>query len=136
MQYTKKDMYDRLRENVMSALGQDIDLGDARLMATIDSILDRASADYHIGLKDKLELRDRLFNSFRRLDVLQELLDDKSVTEIMINGPSEIFIEKNNRIQRWELSFENSERLEDIIQQIVSRINRRVNTSHPIADAR
>ena len=136
MQYSKKDIYDRLRENVMNELGQDIELGDARLMGTIDAILDRASADLGLGLRDKLELRDRLFNSFRRLDVLQELLDDRSVTEIMINSPTEIFIEKNNCIRRWELSFENSERLEDIIQQIVSRINRRVNTSHPIADAR
>ncbi len=136
MQYSKKDIYDRLRENVMNELGQDIDLGDARLMGTIDAILDRATADLGLSLRDKLELRDRLFNSFRRLDVLQELLDDRSVTEIMINSPTEIFIEKNNCIRRWELSFENSERLEDIIQQIVSRINRRVNTSHPIADAR
>ncbi len=136
MQYSKKDIYDRLRENVMNELGQDIDIGDARLMGTIDAILDRATADLGLSLRDKLELRDRLFNSFRRLDVLQELLDDRSVTEIMINSPTEIFIEKNNCIRRWELSFENSERLEDIIQQIVSRINRRVNTSHPIADAR
>lgn len=136
MPSNKKDIYDRLRENVMNELGQDIDLGDARLMKTIDTVLDRASFDFGLRLKDRLELRDRLFNSFRRLDVLQELLDDKTVTEIMINSPTEIFIEKNNRIKRWELSFENSERLEDIIQQIVSRINRRVNTSHPIADAR
>ncbi|MBQ8933788.1 MAG: CpaF family protein [Lachnospiraceae bacterium] len=99
-------------------------------------VLDRKSAEYNIGLKEKLDLKNRLFNSFRKLDVLQELLDDRSVTEIMINSPEEIFIEINNRIRRWNVSFEDQERLEDIIQQIVSRINRRVNTSSPIADAR
>ena len=136
MSYNKKDMYSRLREAVMRELGSDTELGDDRLISTIDRVLDGVSAEYSLSLRDKLELRSRLFNSFRRLDVLQELLDDRTVTEIMINSPTEIFIEKNNTIRRWELSFENSERLEDIIQQIVSRINRRVNTSHPIADAR
>lgn len=136
MSINKKDMYIRLREAVMRELGSDTDLGDARLISAIDKVLDGVSAELYLGLRDKLELRSRLFNSFRRLDVLQELLDDRTVTEIMINSPTEIFIEKNNTIRRWELSFENSESLEDIIQQIVSRINRRVNTSHPIADAR
>ena len=136
MPNNKKDMYSRLREAVMRELGSDTELGDDRLVSTIDRVLDSVSAEYSLGLRDKLELRSRLFNSFRRLDVLQELLDDRTVTEIMINSSTEIFIEKNNTIRRWELSFENSERLEDIIQQIVSRINRRVNTSHPIADAR
>ena len=136
MPNNKKDMYSRLREAVMRELGSDTELGDDRLISTIDKVLDSVSAEYSLSLRDKLELRSRLFNSFRRLDVLQELLDDRTVTEIMINSPTEIFIEKNNTIRRWELSFENSERLEDIIQQIVSRINRRVNTSHPIADAR
>ena len=136
MPNNKKDMYSRLREAVMRELGSDTELGDDRLISTIDKVLDSVSAEYSLSLRDKLELRSRLFNSFRRLDVLQELLDDRTVTEIMINSSTEIFIEKNNTIRRWELSFENSERLEDIIQQIVSRINRRVNTSHPIADAR
>ncbi len=133
---SNRELYERLREDILQELGQEADIGDAQLLESIDRVLGRAASDYGMNLKERLELKDRLFNSFRRLDVLQELLDDRSVTEIMINSPDEIFIEKNNTIRRWDLSFENTERLEDIIQQIVSRINRRVNTSHPIADAR
>lgn len=133
---SSRELYERLREDILQELGQEADIGDVQLLESIDRVLGRAASDYGMNLKERLELKDRLFNSFRRLDVLQELLDDRSVTEIMINSPDEIFIEKNNTIRRWDLSFENTERLEDIIQQIVSRINRRVNTSHPIADAR
>ena len=132
----RNDIYKDLRKAVINEINQGSELKDEELIRGIDSVLDKSSAEYGMGLKERTELKNRLFNSFRRLDVLQELKDDKSVTEIMINSPKEIFIEKNNRIERWELSFENSERLENIIQQIVSRINRRVNTSHPIADAR
>jgi len=132
----RNDIYRDLRKAVINEINQGTELRDEELIRGIDFVLDKSSAEYGMGLKERTELKNRLFNSFRRLDVLQELIDDKSVTEIMINSPKEIFIEKNNRIERWELSFENSERLENIIQQIVSRINRRVNTSHPIADAR
>lgn len=127
------ELYKEIRREVMDEISCDAELGDAGLTDSIDRILDRRIG---ISLRDRLELRKRLFNSFRRLDVLQELLDDRSVTEIMINSPTEIFIEKNNSIERWTAGFEDRERLEDMIQQIVSRINRRVNTSHPIADAR
>lgn len=128
--------YSEIREQILRDISASNHLQDRELIENIDMVLDRKSAEYNIGLKEKLDLKNRLFNSFRKLDVLQELLDDRSVTEIMINSPEEIFIEINNRIRRWNVSFEDQERLEDIIQQIVSRINRRVNTSSPIADAR
>lgn len=73
---------------------------------------------------------------FRRLDILQELLDDKEVTEIMINGAGKIFIEKKGKMLLWNRRFEKTEQLEDIIQQIVGKVNRIVNVSSPIADAR
>ena len=128
--------YSEIRELIMRDISASNHLQDRELIESIDSVLDRKAAEYNIGLGEKLELKNRLFNSFRKLDVLQELLDDKSVTEIMINSPNEIFIEKENQIRRWNVTFEDQERLEDIIQEIVSRINRRVNTSSPIADAR
>ena len=128
--------YSEIRELILRDISASNHLQDRELIESIDSVLDRKAAEYNIGLGEKLELKNRLFNSFRKLDVLQELLDDKSVTEIMINSPNEIFIEKENQIRRWNVTFEDQERLEDIIQQIVSRINRRVNTSSPIADAR
>lgn len=90
----------------------------------------------YLPLKRRVELQTRLFDSFRRLDILQELVDDPQVTEIMVNGKDCIFVERNGQISRWEHGFEQVEQLEDMIQQIVSRINRTVNVSHPIADAR
>lgn len=87
-------------------------------------------------MQRRLELKTRLYDSFRRLDILQELVDDPEVTEIMVNGKDRIFVEKKGRISQWERTFDQVEELEDLIQQIVSRINRSVNVAHPIADAR
>ena len=75
----------------------------------------------------KLTLRQELFNAIRRLDLLQELIDDKSVSEIMVNGADSIFYERNGKIYTWDRHFESREKLEDVIQQIVSRSNRQVN---------
>lgn len=77
-----------------------------------------------------------IFYSIRRLDILEELTEDPSVTEIMINGPDNIFIEKAGRIIRWDKTFESKDKLDDIIQQIVAACNRTVNESSPIVDAR
>lgn len=125
-----------LREKVMAKIGAMGDVTKEQLYQVIDSLLEENSRGMYIALSEKLKLRERLFNSFRKLDILQELLDDDSVTEIMINGPDHIFIEEAGKIRRWEGKFESEEKLENIIQQIVSRVNRRVNTSSPIVDAR
>lgn len=87
-------------------------------------------------MAEKLVLWKEIFNSIRRLDVLQELVEDKSVTEIMINGPDHIFIEQAGRIKEWNKQFESKEKLEDVIQQIVSASNRMVNEANPIVDVR
>ena len=89
-----------------------------------------------LSLKEKLELRQELFCSVRKLDVLQELIDDESVTEIMVNGPDHIFVERGGKLTRWNKVFTSEEKLEDVIQQIVGRCNRVVNESMPIVDAR
>ena len=90
----------------------------------------------YLPLKSRLRLKKELFDSFRRLDILQELVDDPDITEIMVNGKDHIFIEKKGRLSRWDKAFDSAEQLEDLIQQIVSRVNRTVNLSSPIADAR
>ena len=77
-----------------------------------------------------------VFYSVRRLDVLQELLEDAGITEIMVNGYQHIFVERNGRIERYGKSFTSAEKLEDVIQQIVGRCNRVVNEQNPIVDAR
>ena len=89
-----------------------------------------------LGLRKKEELRRDLFFSIRKLDVLQELIDDPTITEIMANGHRKIFFERNGKIERWERSFSSQERLEDVIQQIAGRCNRVVNEQSPIVDAR
>ena len=90
-----------------------------------------------LSLKERLKLQRELFDSFRRLDILQELVDDPRITEIMVNGPEEIFVESGGEIGRWGGgTFESKEQLVDLIQQIVGRVNRIVNTSSPIVSAR
>ncbi len=125
----------QLKKRISERLREADRIEDKDLYRLIDDELYELSGRDYISLNLKMHLREALFNSFRRLDLLQELLDDKDVTEIMINGPDDIFVERRGRIERLERSFESRERLEDIIQQIVSRINRVVNTSNPIADA-
>ena len=81
-------------------------------------------------------IKKRIFYSLRRLDVLQELVEDQTVTEIMVNGPDCIFVERDGSITRSRVQFESREKLEDVIQKIVSNTNRVVNESNPIVDSR
>ena len=133
---TEERLFGEIREQVMANLGSGAFTSDTEAAEAID----RAIKDRAYGLKftlaERLRLKKRIFDSMKKLDVLQELLEDRHVTEIMINSHEEIFMERDGRMERWEGSFESREKLEDMIQQIVSRINRRVNTSVPIADAR
>lgn len=89
-----------------------------------------------LTLKEKEGLRKDLFYSVRKLDVLQELVEDNTVTEIMVNGYRDIFVERDGIIRKWEKSFTSEERLQDVIQQIAGKCNRVVNEQIPIADAR
>ena len=127
---------DNIKQEIKKELLSDLEekqMSDSHLYHEIDNtLLHRRD----IGLKEKLYLRSAVFDSFRRLDLLSELLDDKNVTEIMINSPKEIFVEKKGKMERWNRSFQSDEQLYDLIQQIVSRINRAVNTKSPIVDAR
>ncbi len=126
----------RMREDIMLELNQHQQISDEELYTMIDEKIIRLGMTEYLPLREKLILRGWLFDSFRRLGILQELVDDKTVTEIMVNGANNIFIERNGRMERWEKEFESQEQLEDMIQQIVSRVNRTVNVSRPIADAR
>lgn len=125
-----------MREDIMLELNQHQQTTDEELYNMIDEKIIRFGMTEYLPLREKLRLRDWLFDSFRRLGILQELVDDKTVTEIMVNGAGNIFTERNGRMERWEKKFESQEQLEDMIQQIVSRVNRTVNVSRPIADAR
>lgn len=99
-------------------------------------MLEEYSEEKYLSLKEKTELGKELFNTFRKLDVLQEFLEDESITEVMINGTQSIFLERDGRILQSEKRFASRRKLEDVIQQIVSETNRMVNESTPIVDTR
>jgi pilus assembly protein CpaF len=89
-----------------------------------------------LSLRERMQLQVRVFNSLRKLDALQELIDDPEVTEVMVNGPDKIFYEKGGQVYAWNQSFASEEKMQDVIQQIVGRHNRVVNLSNPIVDTR
>ena len=109
---------------------------DNQLISLVEEVAFDRTADLHLGITEKKKLVDSVFNSMRRMDILEPLLKDPSITEIMINGPDNIFIEKNGRSEKIPMRFETKEQLEDMIQRIVSKINRSVNEAQPIVDAR
>ncbi|ETP72219.1 Flp pilus assembly protein, ATPase CpaF [Lachnospiraceae bacterium JC7] len=125
----KKD----IKHQIVSEIRDGQNLEDEELYSRIDDILYTRK---DLSLKNKLYLRSAIFNSFRRLDVLSELLDDPEITEIMINSHKEIFIERFGHQEKWNRCFESRDQLEEVIQTIVSKVNRSVNTSNPIVDAR
>ena len=131
-----KNNFQRLRCLLMEKLDLSRELSDEEILDTIDELILNNMRDACLALKEKVELRQELFYSVRKLDVLQELIEDNSVTEIMVNGPESIFVERGGRLTRWEKSFTSKEKLEDVIQQIVGKCNRVVNESMPIVDAR
>lgn len=133
---TSKMTLERLKAQVREEIQNCRHIEDEELYTWIDQALSEEAEQQYLPLKTRLELRRRLYDAFRKLDILQELVDDPEVTEIMVNGKDHIFVERRGRIERWEQGFEQVEQLEDMIQQIVSRINRAVNVSNPIADAR
>lgn len=132
--------YEQLRQELHRQVMDNIDVTreveNREIYRIIDESMIRMSAELYIPLSTRDKLRRDVFNGIRKLDVLQDLLEDPLVTEIMINGYNHIFIEKDGRLQETELAFHSREKLEDVIQQIVAGANRIVNESTPIVDAR
>jgi pilus assembly protein CpaF len=125
-----------IQESILTEMDFSRDVDDEEMLERIDRNILKACRSKGISMEEKLRLRKELFYSIRKLDVLQILVDDPSVTEIMVNGTDNIFVEKDGRLFRYDLRFESKEKLEDVIQQIVSKCNRVVNEASPLADAR
>ena len=125
-----------LRQQVIDNIDLSRDMEDVEIQELIDRCILNEARKYRLSLDEKTRMSREIFYSIRRLDILEELTEDPSVTEIMINGPDNIFIERAGRIIRWEKNFESKDKLDDIIQQIVAACNRTVNESSPIVDAR
>lgn len=125
-----------LREQVMSRMCFDCEMEDTAVLKLIDNCIREESDKVRLPLKEMLSLRQELFHSLRRLDLLSELLEEDEVSEIMINGYENIFVERAGRLEQLSKSFASEEKLRDVIQKVVSDCNRRVNESHPVVDAR
>ena len=129
-----RERFAELRLLLLDKLDVSRDLSDREILEEIDRLLERRAVRQ--TLRERIVLRNELFFSVRKLDVLQELIEDDTVTEIMVNGPDSVFIERDGRLIRWDKSFTSREKLEDVIQQIAGRCNRVINESRPIVDAR
>ena len=125
-----------LKQRVMEKLNFSQEISDEHLKGVIQEEIMKISEEYPLLLSDKIRLNQEVFYALRRLDILQDLLEDDSVTEIMINGPHHVFIEQSGRLFRKDVSFGTNEKLENVILNIVSRVNRTVNEANPIVDAR
>ena len=128
----KKELRNRVQEKMDFVK----DFTDAEVEDTIDEVMleQEGLAVYPVEVRRKL--KKELFDSLRRLDILQIFVDDSSVTEIMINGKDHIFVEQGGKLRELETGFESTEKLQDVIQQIVAGCNRVVNEASPIVDAR
>lgn len=130
------EISEKVRKQVLSDIDVSRDLEDEEIWDIISRAASEEVKQKSISLRDRIELEKRVFDSLKRLDVLQELIDDTEVTEIMVNGPDSIFYEKNGCIQQYDGRFSSEEKMQDIIQQIVGRHNRVANQSSPIVDTR
>ena len=126
----------RIRQEIMQDPLFEREMTDEKMQEVIGRHLLRKGAEEGLSLTERKQMGKELFYSLRKLDVLQELLEDDRVTEIMVNGPSHIYVEREGKIARLDTEFESGEKLLQVIRQIVSGCNRVVNESSPIVDAR
>ena len=127
---------EQLHEKVLSRMDFMREPSDEELLEIIHSVLEESSKKQFIPLKEKAALGKELFNAFRKLDILQELIEDESITEIMINGTENIFIEREGQSFLSDKKVLSRGKREDVVQQMVAECNRIVNEASPIVDAR
>ena len=131
-----KKSEEEIRSRVIGGLSMEHAITETKLLSTIsEEVLSESREDY-IRLRERKQVRRNVFNSIRRLDVLQDLLEDEEITEIMVNGANRIFIEKGGKLIETDREFSSKDKLEEIIQQIASKGNRIVNETSPILDVR
>lgn len=131
-----REQFQILRKRLLEKLENAGSLSDDEIIEKINEIIIEAGREFYLSLKRKEELQKELFNSIRKLDILQELIDDDTITEVMVNGTEGIFIEKNGRLMKWDKNFCTRQKIEDLVQSIAAKSNRIVNETVPIADAR
>ena len=132
----KDELCGQIRREVLEDMDLSADADDETMQGIVDEKVLEKGRQYGLEMKDKAQMTAQIFNSLRKLDVLQELIDDPEVSEVMINGPDTVFVERRGNLYRWDRSFSSDQRLYDVIQKIVSGNNRVVNRSRPIVDTR
>ena len=136
----KHSRYEACRVSITDTVRQRIDLTreveDDEIQDMIDALIVQMGRKYALSLAQRQTLGKSIFHSIRKMGVLQELVDCDEVTEIMVNGTENIFVERSGHLYQWDKRFETKEKLENVVQQIVAKCNRVVNEAAPIADAR
>lgn len=127
---------ERIYQELLNQINFSAEISDQEIQDLIEEKLRRKELTGGLDIHERIRLGRELFYMMRRLDILQELLDDPEVTEIMINGMDNVFVERTGRLEKWPFQFDTKEKLQDVIQQIVSGCNRVVNEASPIVDAR
>ena len=139
-QYVISDRLDKikkkLQEQLIGSISQENYNSDDEIYEAIERSVLQESREVYITADEKQYLVKSVYNSIKGLDVLQDIVDNPEITEIMVNGPGHIFIEKDGRITEYPGHFSSVQKLEDVIQQIVAKVNRMVNEANPIVDVR
>lgn len=130
------EIRNEIKNKVLNRMDLTREVDDEEVIGIIRQEVINAAKRYVISLPQRLDIQREIYNSLRRLDVLQDLLDEEDITEIMINGANEIFVERDGKIERSDKRFSSEEKLSDVIQQIVAQNNKVVNEASPIVDTR
>ena len=131
-----KEVFTELKRQILERVDLSRDVSDEEMQELIDEVVISYGKEQAVSLNERCRLKKELFHALRKMDVLQELLEEPDVTEIMVNGMNGIFLEKDGTLSRWEKNFYSGERILDVIRQITGACNRAVNESQPIVDAR
>jgi len=132
----EKKMAESIRQKVLETLEYEGEASDERIEELVSKTISEEMKNDFLPYHRRIMLGQEIFNSLRKLDILQNLIDNPAITEIMVNGPEAIFVEENGRIRRINQQFDSEEKLKNIIQTVVGKCNRVVNDMSPIVDAR
>ncbi len=139
MKNMKKDEITQLIQRCKNQISMNLDINklkDEELYSAIEDIVFNELQGVWISIEQRVSVVEELFSSIRGLGILDGILKDDSITEVMVNGPDHIFIERNGKLEQLDKKFESDRKLEDIIQRIVGSVGREVNQAQPIQDAR
>lgn len=131
----KEEIIKKIRQVLMNEYTLS-DMSNEEVQDAIDQLLERFTQNQYLTIEDRVSISEQIYGSIRGFDILDSILKDDTVTEIMVNGPNEIFIERNGKVTRLDQKFESEQRLEDTIQKIVGLAGREVNQANPIVDTR